>query len=137
MLQKPLLILFSALVLSTSSWLTGCQALGVYTIDLPQGNPITRSMAAQLKLGMSPAQVRYVVGSPMVTDTFNPDRWDYVYNFKPGTYAKQSKISEINQHLTLYFSDGKLARIEGIDTLPEKSQLALPSKDNTLKAEPL
>ena len=63
----------------TAGLLGGCNALHVYTIDLPQGNPVNREMAARVKTGMTPAQVRYLLGSPMVTDTFNPDRWDYVY----------------------------------------------------------
>ncbi|HMY82247.1 MAG TPA: outer membrane protein assembly factor BamE, partial [Agitococcus sp.] len=59
-------------------------SLTVYKIDLPQGNPITQDMANKLKIGMTPSQVRYVLGSPMVTDTFNANRWDYVYRFTAG-----------------------------------------------------
>ena len=51
--QKLLLIP----VLLGSMWLSACNALRVYTIDLPQGNAITQEMAAKLKLGMTPSQV--------------------------------------------------------------------------------
>ena len=68
--QKLLLIP----VLLGSMWLSACNALRVYTIDLPQGNPITQADANKLKLGMSPSQVRYEVVGPMITDTFNAQR---------------------------------------------------------------
>lgn len=122
----------------TLTLLGGCNALRVYTIDLPQGNPVTRDMAARLKTGMTPSQVRYVLGSPMVTDTLNPDRWDYLYTFRPGTYARQAGARTItDQRLSLYFSDGRLARIEGLETLPETVVKAAPSRDTGLNAEPL
>ncbi|MBK6757145.1 MAG: outer membrane protein assembly factor BamE [Moraxellaceae bacterium] len=74
--------MWSKLCLITLLSLSGCNALKVYTIDLPQGNPITQADANKLKLGMSPSQVRYVLGSPMITDTFNAQRWDYVYRLR-------------------------------------------------------
>ena len=133
MRQKLIVPLFFSLIL-----LGGCNALHVYTIDLPQGNPVTRDMAARLKTGMTPAQVRYVLGSPMVADPLSPDRWDYLYTLKPGTYAQQAGVKNITgQRLTLHFSGGKLDRIEGLDSLPEKSLQASPSRDAGLNAEPL
>ena len=133
MRQKLMMSLFL-----TAGLLGGCNALHVYTIDLPQGNPVNREMAARVKTGMTPAQVRYLLGSPMVTDTFNPDRWDYIYTFKPGTYARQAGVKPVTrQHLVLRFTDGRLSAIEGLDTLPEKAQEAIPSRDRGLNAEPL
>ena len=118
--------------------LGGCHALRVYTTDLPQGNGITQAQAAKLKLGMTPSQVRYLLGSPMVTDTLNANRWDYLYTFRAGTYAKEAGIKDVRrQHLTLLFEHGKLATITGQDTLPEKSPTTLLSKDGGLRAEPL
>lgn len=118
--------------------LSGCNALKVYTIDLPQGNSITQADANKLKLGMSPSQVRYVLGSPMITDTFNSNRWDYVYRLRAGTYAKVSGIDNITTpHLSLSFTDGKLSNITGIDTLPTQNPTTILSKDSGLRAEPL
>lgn len=137
MLQK-LPVALPAALLGAALLLGGCNALRVYTIDLPQGNPLTREQAAQIRVGMTQAQVRYVLGTPLVTDTLHPERWDYVYRFKPGTYAREAGVKQtINQHLAVYFADGKVSRIDGAETLPEKSQLALPSRDGTLRAEPL
>ena len=134
MRQKLFLI---SLLLSTLL-VGGCNALRVYTIDLPQGNPITQQMAAKLKLGMTQSQVRYVLGSPMITDTFNANRWDYVYQFKAGTYAREAGIKDtLVQPLSLYFQGGKLAKITGQETLPEKSMVTIQSKDGGLRAEPL
>lgn len=118
--------------------LGGCNALRVYTIDLPQGNCVTQEMAAKLKPGMTQSQVRYLLGSPMVTDTLNANRWDYLYAFRAGTYAKAAGIKDITQqHLTLIFENGKLSTITGLETLPEKSPTTILSKDGGLRAEPL
>src|SRR5271170_1415242 len=78
-----------------------------YKIDLQQGNVVTQEMVAKLRQGMTLPQVRYVVGSPLVTDPFHPDRWDYVY-----LYEKGHKVTE-HHRLTVIFIDGKLARFEG------------------------
>lgn len=125
-------------ILLGSMWLSACNALRVYTIDLPQGNAITQEMAAKLKIGMSPSQVRYVLGSPMITDTLNANRWDYVYQFKAGTYAREAGLKDtLVPPLSLYFQGGKLAKITGQETLPEKSMVTIQSKDGGLRAEPL
>src|SRR5208282_4427874 len=78
-----------------------------YKIDLQQGNVVTQEMVAKLRQGMTPPQVRYVMGSPLVADSFHPDRWDYVY-----LYEKGHKVTE-HHRLTVIFIDGKLARLEG------------------------
>ena len=133
MRQKLAIALLGATIL-----LGGCNSLRVYTIDQPQGNPVTREMAAKLKPGMTPAQVRYVLGSPLVTDTLNPDRWDYIYRFKPGTYAREAGIKPVTgQRLTVWFESGKVVRIEGLESLPEKSLSDTPSRDGTMTADPL
>lgn len=119
-------------------FISACNALKVYTIDLPQGNPITQSDAQKLKLGMTPAQVRYLLGSPMITDTFNANRWDYVYRLRAGTYAKAANIQNIHTpQLSLLFSEGKLSQIKGIESLPTQSPATILSKDTGLRAEPL
>ena len=57
---------------------------GVYKISIPQGNIITQDMVDQLRPGMTKRQVIFVMGTPLVSDPFHQDRWDYVYNFQPG-----------------------------------------------------
>jgi outer membrane protein assembly factor BamE len=126
----PLLALLAAL--------GGCSFLSVYKADLDQGNLVTKEMADKLKTGMTPEQVRYVLGSPAITDTLNPRRWDYVYDYVPGTYARKAGLPEVrNRRLTLYFDKGVLSRIEGADQMPSSVPTAPESRDPTLKADPL
>ena len=89
--------------------LSGCSSLrfpGVYRIDIAQGNLITKDMVEKLKLGMSPRQVEYVMGSAMIQDTFHPDRWDYLYRLETGNGVK------VENRLALYFENNRLARID-------------------------
>jgi outer membrane protein assembly factor BamE len=93
--------------------LAGCgfvpQIPGVkpYRIEIQQGNFISQDMVAQLKPGMSKEQVRLALGTPLLTDIFHADRWDYVYwRERPGAKLEQRK-------LTVFFEDGKLMRLDG------------------------
>jgi len=86
---------------SVSKW------LDAYTIDIQQGNYVSQDMVSQLKRGMSKEQVRFVLGTPLLTDIFHADRWDYVYYRKPpGGKTQERKLS-------VFFKDGKLDRLEG------------------------
>lgn len=128
-MQKFMLSMFLTFLVS------GC----VYKIDIPQGTPLIQSQAAQVKIGMTPQQVRFLLGSPTISDPLNPLRWDYIYNYIPGTYAKKAKIPESKgQHLKIYFNQsGVVSQIEGLETIPE-SQPGLPgSKEAILTAPPL
>lgn len=101
--------LFSSVLLVAA--LYGCTAVGdffkPYRIDVRQGNFVTQEMVSQLKSGMTRDQVRFVLGTPLVTDVFHSDRWDYIYRFQPGKGSLQER------RLTVIFEDGKLARLEG------------------------
>ena len=127
------------LTLFVSSVLAGCSTLGVYKVDIPQGTPLTQAQAAKIQVGMSHQQVRFLLGSPTVTDPLNPLRWDYIYNYIPGTNAKKSKIpAAYGQHLKVYFNNsGIVEKIEGLETIPA-TQPGLPaSKEAILTAPPL
>src|SRR2546427_5764714 len=50
-----------------------------YRMEIQQGNYITQEMVAQLKLGLTRDQVRFVLGTPLVSDIFHEERWDYVF----------------------------------------------------------
>ena len=127
------------LTLFVSSVLAGCSTLGVYKVDIPQGTPLTQAQAAKIQVGMSHQQVRFLLGSPTLTDPMNPLRWDYIYNYIPGTNAKKAKISAASgQHLKIYFNNnGMVEKIEGLETIPA-TQPGLPaSKEAILTAPPL
>ncbi|HZV53554.1 MAG TPA: outer membrane protein assembly factor BamE [Rhodocyclaceae bacterium] len=80
-----------------------------YRIDVRQGNMVTQEMVAQLKPGLSKDQVRFILGTPLVTDMFHGDRWDYVYRFAPGRDEKDVQ----QRRLIVHFTDGKLIRLGG------------------------
>ena len=98
----------SAIILITS--LAGCsyfQFPGVYKISIQQGNIVSQEMVDQLKPGLTKRQVRFILGNPLLTDTFNNNRWDYLYSLrKPnGNTAKK--------RLTVFFEDDKLTHFTG------------------------
>ena len=112
-----------ALSLGATVTLSGCSLFNVYKIDLPQGTPLTQTQAQTLKLGMSQNQVLYILGSPAIRDTLEPNRWDYIYDFQAGTEGSRKGIADVkdaSQHLVIYFdANGLVSRIEGIETLPQ------------------
>lgn len=89
----------------------------VYKMTVQQGNIITEEMVDQLQLGMTKSQVRYLLGTPLLTDFFHTDRWDYTYTIRRGHQDMEVKA------LTLHFQDDALARIEG-DLRPDPSRAA-------------
>lgn len=82
-MQKTKLLLTS-LSLTGLFALAGCSFPGVYKIDIQQGNVVTQDMIDQLRPGMTRRQVRFIMGNPLITDTFHADRWDYLYSIQPG-----------------------------------------------------
>jgi len=105
-----------ALTLVVVLALAGCSSLnpanwGSYHMDVQQGNLVTQDAVAQLKLGMSRSQVRFLLGSPLLSDPFHTDRWDYKYQMFKNDIRVDDKL------LTLTFKDDKLAKIEG-DAMP-------------------
>ncbi len=79
----------------------------VYKMTVQQGNIITEGMINQVELGMSPAQVRFLLGTPLLTDMFHTNRWDYVYTIRRGHEPMEIK------RLTLWFEEDQLVSIEG------------------------
>lgn len=86
--------------------------LSPHRIEIQQGNLVTQEAVAQLKAGMTRDQVRFVLGTPLVTDLFHADRWDYVFVRRPA----DSREVEYRR-IAVFFENGKLARVEG-DVVP-------------------
>lgn len=120
-MEKHLIII----IYIASLHLTGC----VYKIDIQQGNIVTQSQVDQLKPGMTPNQVRYVMGTPLLMDLFHPDRWDYVYSFQKAGGPREL------QHLTLLFRDQQLAGLAG-DFHPQPATELTPPKVTTVEVPP-
>jgi len=106
-IPRPLPVLAVALALALSACSGGFR-LSPYRMDVRQGNMVTQEMVAKLKPGMTEDQVRFVLGTPLITDIFHAGRWDYVYRFQPGG---RGEVEE--RKLTVFFADGKLARVAG------------------------
>jgi len=109
--------------------LAGCSArqqpsdsfLGVitpYRIDIVQGNAITREQAAMVRPGMTRAQVRDLLGSPLLTDMFHADRWDYVFTIRrQGTEPQR-------RHVIATFEGDRLKSLEAPELPSEKDFVA-------------
>jgi outer membrane protein assembly factor BamE len=113
--MRILIILSALLALSACKQNVELPALiSPYRIDIQQGNVVTQEMVSKLKAGMTRAQVRFVLGSPLVTDMFHGDRWDYVYLMQ-----KQGKADE-RRRLTVIFDGDKMVTLEGDIVLTDK-----------------
>lgn len=89
-MQKAKLMLTGLTFLGLAA-LAGCSFPGVYKIDIQQGNVVTQDMIDQLRPGMTRRQVRFIMGNPLITDTFHANRWDYLYSIQPGGSARQQE----------------------------------------------
>jgi outer membrane protein assembly factor BamE len=79
----------------------------VYRIDIQQGNLIEQTDIDQVQVGMTRSQVQFLLGTPMVSDSFHRDRWDYAY------YFRQGRSRDIERRwLVVYFDGDRVARIE-------------------------
>jgi outer membrane protein assembly factor BamE len=100
-------VAFSLLFAAGCGFVPRIPGVTPYRIDIQQGNFITQDQLGQLKPGMSKEQVKMVLGTPLLTDIFHAERWDYVYwRERPGEKREQRK-------LIVFFEDGKLTRIDG------------------------
>ncbi len=108
--------------------LVSCSSVGLpgldlkpYRIEIQQGNFVSQEMVSQLKPGMSKDQVRFVLGTPLITDSFHADRWDYVFR------RQRVNSLELEQRkIAVFFEDGKLKRIEGDVTPASGADAAAP-----------
>ena len=90
-------------MLAAALWLTGC----VYRIDIQQGNLLEEEAIEQVQIGMTRSQVRFLLGTPMITDAFHRDRWDYTY------YFRQGRSRDIERRwFIVYFESDRVVRLE-------------------------
>jgi outer membrane protein assembly factor BamE len=106
--------------LAALATLLAALALGgcVYRIDVQQGNYLECKSVDQLQVGMTRTQVRYLLGTPLVPDVFDKDRWDYLYYFRHGRHRPNDP-----RRLVVYFKDDKVERFERIN-VPESAPQA-------------
>lgn len=115
------------LILALASlWLPACsyvpRIVTEYRIDVQQGNVLSQEMVAQLKPGQTREQVRFILGTPMLTDIFHAQRWDYLYRLQNG---RTNAVEE--RRLSVFFTeDGRLDRVTGNVAVAQASELTGP-----------
>ena len=95
---------------------------------IQQGNYLETGDVDQVTTGMTRSQVRYLLGTPMISDPFTAQRWDYIYTLKRGRARKIDRA-----HFVVYFEDDKVSRVERLDA-PEATQgieTGLPEVERT------
>ena len=103
-----------AALLLFSGVMAGCASVVdqlpiVYKPEIRQGTLFTEAAVVQLEPGMSPRQVRFLLGPPTFEDPFTPNRWDYVYEVEP----RSADVEAVSRRLTVYFEEGVVAAAEG------------------------
>ena len=101
LIKPAFFICFALLTSACESWLPEAHQL-----DMNQGNTVKLEQKEAIEIGMSKSEVRKIMGSPMLSDPFHNQRWDYIYRFIP------KKGFERKSLLTLHFEDEKLIRID-------------------------
>jgi outer membrane protein assembly factor BamE len=101
----PRFVIFGAVVLGS-----GC----LYRMPIQQGNFLAFDQVSQLQPGMTRPQVKFLLGTPMVPNGFNEDRWDYYYYVNMRRMAKP-----YTQRLTVWFKDDKVDHIDKSAEFPE------------------
>jgi outer membrane protein assembly factor BamE len=113
-------------VVLLSAWLVACSSapriVTEYKIDIQQGNVLTQDMVSQLKPGQSRDQVRFILGTPLISDMFHQQRWDYAYTFTNGATGQSE-----SRRLSVFFgADGLLERVAGDVAVADVATLTTP-----------
>jgi len=95
--------------------------LAPYKMEIQQGNVVTPEMLAKVKPGMTRAQVRLALGSPLIADAFHADRWDYVYRLE-----QRGKLIE-ERKLAVFFAGDKMIRVEAGGGAPAGNSTQAPA----------
>ncbi len=101
MLYRLLLVTFFLTLSACSSW--------VYRIDVPQGNYLEQRDIDKLQIGMTKEQVTFILGSPVLVDSFEKNTWHYAYVFKSGRNDKYNARKDF----TIVFKDNKIISAKG------------------------
>ena len=102
----------------------------IHKIDIQQGNVITQDMVGQLRRGMDKKQILFIMGTPIIKDTFNADRWDYIYTFMHGGGGVERRS------VTLVFLNGQLDHLTG-DIVAASGELIIDTRQDMTVEVPL
>lgn len=99
-----------------------------YKIDVQQGNVLTQDMVNQLKPGQTRDQVRFLLGTPLITDIFHQQRWDYVYRYRDGRTGNVE-----SRNFAVFFDvDGRMERVVGEVAAGDVGDSEAPAAKNRL-----
>ncbi len=130
-MHKTMRSLFILFIILSSTLIVGCGSsvpvVKPFKMDIQQGNVVTSKMLLQLRPGMTKSQVRFIMGTPLINDSFHTNRWDYFYQMR-----RAGKVIE-QRRVILDFEKELLARVRG-DVVPQGT----PGADTgvTLSSEP-
>ena len=99
------------------------ERLTPYKLEIRQGNVVTQELWALVKVGMNREQVRDILGSPMLTDVFHADRWDYPY-----ASARREGAAEVKRAVSVHFKGDAVDRLSAAD-LPTEQQFVSSMAD--------
>jgi outer membrane protein assembly factor BamE len=89
-----------------------------YRPDIQQGNFVSQEMLSQLKVGQTREQVKFILGTPLLTDVFHPSRWDYPF------YLARGNGELTKARVTVYFKDDKVEKFDGGNLPTEREYIA-------------
>lgn len=126
-----------ALIIAAVIALSGCTSsmnpiywITPYKMEIQQGNYVTADAVAKLKPGMTHSQVRFLLGTPLLTDAFHNNRWDYPYED-----SKQGKMVD-KKLLTVFFEGDSMVRVEGQAQPAEHAVLPVDASAPAQQAQP-
>ena len=99
-----------------------------YKVDVVQGNFVSREQVQAIRQGMPRAQVKDILGTPLLMSAFHADRWDYVFTIRRVDQPLQQR------KVTVFFKNDVLEKIEA-DELPSESEF-VASLDGRRKPGP-
>lgn len=100
----------TALIIAISGCASQVERLPIlYKPEIRQGTLITEVGITQLEMGMTPSQVRFLLGPPTLEDPFSDNRWDYVYEVEP----RSADVEAVSRRLSVFFDNGVLAGARG------------------------
>lgn len=117
--MRNLIILLAVLCASCG---TALPTIKPYKLEVQQGNVVTSKMLLQLRPGMTKSQVRFIMGTPLIQDSFHGNRWDYVYQMR-----ESGKVTE-QRRVILDFENDLLKTVRG-DVIPSAGDKAVAEEN--------
>jgi outer membrane protein assembly factor BamE len=113
-----------ACLLAALCFLPGCNYL-VYKMDVQQGNFVTQDVVARVKTGMTKAEVRQILGTPLIADVFHANRWDYYFSSE-----KNGRVVGDRTLVSIFFENDKVVSVKGEGRPPKPPAVgeATPAK---------